>query len=1003
MAAISNWIAGIVMGMLGALFSVFIELMDDYFGLTGDYETTFTLFNDTFSGVNKIEGIAMALGFAILAIIYIWQLFKSLFGPIVKAERPVILTVRAIGFAGFTACSHDLAKAMVALGGTPYKLMKESLSWQSGLLETFQKKVGSGDLLGEAGASDLEKVADYASGFIVGAIAPVINTILFIMLFFAFFKLLFEIIERYLLLALLTIFAPLCIATGVSEVTNSICKNWFKAMISQLLLMTFSIFFLSVMRDAMFNIAAAAFTGPSVASSTALKLILQIMLLVSWARLGTAIDRHMKELGAGALQAGDGLGMAFRNTMGAVRGLSGAGKSVAKGVQSAKSGGGFMAGFMGMGGGNKGAGGGAGGGLSKAATQDIARGKSIPLNAASQNGANFLKNNGFSCAGGVSGPSGDALSGKITSQNGTVSDIGIGANNPIRNSEGSFSFSDGNGNYISTNDKDLAEALNNSDDWMLDKDGSDSAAVAALGFDGAEEPVSNGDSPTDIQEGGEEPTNIPGDGEDGAEYLNDANIPDVEDAVETDGPALNEDAVDGTYEDDDGTQHDAFSNGDSVVTDADGNVIGALNENGEVVNDGDVVGTLSEDGTTFTSTDGETISDCSVNAAVASDGQQVAYDGNGKAFAYADGNDLKDGNGDVIGSIDSKTGEMYYGTGANKQPVEGGHLGNAASADGISKTVSANGKTIGTVGKDGGIYTSDGNKVSKVGFVNESGVACNNNGAQIGGAKIQSSTANTVSANGSTIGTVDKNGDIHSNTGVKIGSVDSNGVARGNNGKPIAGAKVQASTTSTVSANGSAIGTVDKNGNIHNSAGVKVGSVDSNGVARGNDGKPIAGAKVSSSSVSYFGKGGSIKSGAGAAIGSQSKASIAASQNPIRASVNGKINVGANISANTRFGKYDSGTGTRHITDRSGKNVTATYKGQSYNVTADSRGNMFLTQKGSNQKTAITANNSKDIRYNCRFQRVNNTQSRKSDASPKNSQGSSIQTSASKKQKRNKK
>lgn len=1015
MTAISNWIAGVVMGMLGALFTVFVELMDDYFGLTGDYDTTFSLFNSTFYGVDKVFDIAMALGFGILAIIYIWQLFKSLFGPIVKAERPVILTVRAIGFAAFTAISHNLAKEMVSLGAIPYKLMKDTLSWQSGLMEVFQNKILSGNLLGSISAEGaITDMIDGASGFIVGAIVPVINIILFIMLFFAFFKLLFEIIERYLVLGLLTIFAPICIATGVSEATNSICKSWFRAMISQLILMMFSIFFLSVMRSSMFAIAADSFVIFSV-TSTALQLILKIMLLVTWARVGTSVDRIMKELGTGAINGGIS-GLALAGAGAAMRGLvnsgKSAGKTIAGGVASAKSGEGFMKGAMkasGFGSGSIGGGGNGGG-------NGFRPDKSVPIGAVGKNAAKSIEKAGLSNKGGMHGQYANSLAGEITNSKGETYGIGLGDKNPLIGTDGSVSFVGSDGSYLTTNSPELAgELANDSMNWTLDTEASDSDAVAAFGLndddvyaapvdeDGisgtgedipvTEDGVSNipadeNDIPTTVDD-------VPGAEDDAAQYLSEENAQDLDTDETVGGVDVDEMgpensniadadtyAAEGFADEDSAEQTSYSSNGDAVVVDGDGNVVGALNEDGTVSANGETVGTMGPDGT-FTDVNGNTVDGCSVNAAATSNGAQVAYNGEGIPFAYADGNTLKDANGKTVGSIGSN-GEMSYNPGGSGSgvAVDGGHLGKAATSDGISKSVSVDGKKIGTVGKDGGIYSSSG---SPVGFVNESGVACTKNGKPIPNAKISSTTGSVgvggaLSTSGSSSGAASaqngvsyfgKDGKVNNASGITVGASTGQTPIKNANGT-MSGLSVSKSSNKVCSAaTGKSVGSYSMSGNVAKSSEggpplVKSNRKDSNGnyILTAN-GKP-SGLSCGSSEKGTAGK--IFTSSDGRPASSVTKNTYV--PEVFKTSSNGRLNVGSDVYAKTKFGQFHSASQTRHLTDLNGNNLTAVYRGEEHYVTANARGQTFLVQKNNPQKkTQITKEMSKDVKFNCRFKK----------------------------------
>ena len=352
MGPVGNWLAGAALGVLTLLFAVFIETIDMFFGLEGinnfdtshDYGSdgvnSLKFFTTTFAGVENVKSAVMLVAGIIIMGIFIFQLMKTFLGPISKAERPTVLFGRlALTLAG-TAGAYGISEFLIGLGAIPYKLVSEAInkSALTDFLTSLADGIVNTDSIRETLTSTNSagsKIVASVGSFVMGIFSPLMNIILFIMLFFAFFKLLFEIIERYLILGILWLFSPLCIATAVSSNTDNIFKSWLRVMCSQILLMMFNAFFLGELRASLAKLTVTAISDTGISAffpagiSSEFLVTLKIMVLVSWARLGTSMDRHLQSLGVTSLQAGDGLAMDFRNAMSAAKGLAGRAGAVA--------------------------------------------------------------------------------------------------------------------------------------------------------------------------------------------------------------------------------------------------------------------------------------------------------------------------------------------------------------------------------------------------------------------------------------------------------------------------------------------------------------------------------------------------------------------------------------------------------------------------------------------------------------------------------------------------
>ncbi len=327
-----NWILQSLLAKLLEIVSGVLDYISEQFnnlmGLSG--ATTLDFFfkifmpnfkNSTISETS-IWGIILACGFLVLYGIFLFQLFKAFFGPLAKAESPVKLLVKTLFFGILVASSSIICKFIFELGTAPYQLLSAADYGAPG------EKVKLGEMLvgGFREAFEGEKAGDY------------LETILSLTIVFSvlvnYMKLIIEVAERYVIMGVLSIFSPLCIATGASESTSNIFSSWIKMMLSQCVLMCMSVFFLKVFQVGISNISSAQMLAEEHYTP-----FIGLVLLLAWLRTGQRIDSHMSTLGLTAAQAGNGLyadlfaGNALRKSV-----MNGAGSAISTGIGSAKAG-----------------------------------------------------------------------------------------------------------------------------------------------------------------------------------------------------------------------------------------------------------------------------------------------------------------------------------------------------------------------------------------------------------------------------------------------------------------------------------------------------------------------------------------------------------------------------------------------------------------------------------------------------------------------------------------
>lgn len=222
--------------------------------------------------------------------------------------------------------------------------------------------------------------------------------------------------------------------------------------------------------------------------------------------------------------------------------------------------------------------------------------------------------------------------------------------------------------------------------------------------------------------------------------------------------------------------------GDTVY-DEQGNVIGKVNANGDIVDvNGKVIGKKQE--------------------------AQIALGVDGKPIGTIVGDKVYDENGNLIGRVDSN-GRIVDNTGKV--------IGNASTGVAVDK----NGNVIGNV-VDGVVYDENGNVVGRI---DENGNVVDNNGQVLG----STVSKMAIGKDGKPIGKIvgDK---VYDENGKLVGRVDANGNVVDLNGKVIGEVRDNVRQEDlAVDANGNVIGRIDKDGNVIDKFGNVVGRVDENG------------------------------------------------------------------------------------------------------------------------------------------------------------------------------
>lgn len=287
----------IASGMFTEILSCDLDLFEQLFGVVGDL----------------YQNAVLPLAVALLLMILTWQLFKSMFGKLgVNSEEPLELVFRS-GFCLFLLIhARDMVNYILEVAGTPYQWV-----------------VGTGITVDSF--SGYVSAAETAVS-VLGADAISISLLLLIMHFVVawnYFKLLFVLAERYVLLGVLSYTAPLAFATGGSKATGNILASWSKMFGGQVMIVILDAWCLKMFLAGYGNLMASTYGFT--------KFFAANMCLIGFCKIAGKLDSYMASLGVsmgrtmGGLSGLGALMMAGRLLSGGGHGRSGSASSSGSG------------------------------------------------------------------------------------------------------------------------------------------------------------------------------------------------------------------------------------------------------------------------------------------------------------------------------------------------------------------------------------------------------------------------------------------------------------------------------------------------------------------------------------------------------------------------------------------------------------------------------------------------------------------------------------------------
>ena len=264
-----------IVDMMSLITDMFTELLSCDLSL---FEELFSIAGDLYS--NAI----MPLGMAILLLICVWQLLKSMFGKAGAAsEDPVELVFRSGICMFFIVAARPLVDYILDVAGTPYQWIAGTEIQVSGFSEYV---------------SALEAVTSVLG---IGSLNILILKL--VMQFFVawnYLKMLFVIAERYVLLGVFSYTAPLAFSTGGSKATNNILASGTKMFGGQIILILLNSWCLKMFLSGYGNLTASSFGFT--------KFFVATLCLVGFCKITFKLDSYMSSLGVNLGRTSTGMG-----------------------------------------------------------------------------------------------------------------------------------------------------------------------------------------------------------------------------------------------------------------------------------------------------------------------------------------------------------------------------------------------------------------------------------------------------------------------------------------------------------------------------------------------------------------------------------------------------------------------------------------------------------------------------------------------------------------------
>ena len=262
--AVRTVIANFIADAINVVNNIFLDLLS----------CDMNLFEELFhSAKTMYQNVIVPIGVALVLLILLWKLFASMFGKMgTNSEDPVRLVFRSAMCLVLVLYAKKIVNYILAFAGTPY-------SWI----------VGEGISAGSFSEMYLEKNTIVE---VLGIDNFNCNLLLLIMQFVVawnYFKLIYVVAERYVLLGIMTYTSPLAFATGGSTSTERILSSWCSMFGGQVVLIMLDAWGLKLFLSGYAGILASGYGFQ--------KYFAACMCLVGFSKIIQKLDSYLASLG----------------------------------------------------------------------------------------------------------------------------------------------------------------------------------------------------------------------------------------------------------------------------------------------------------------------------------------------------------------------------------------------------------------------------------------------------------------------------------------------------------------------------------------------------------------------------------------------------------------------------------------------------------------------------------------------------------------------------------
>lgn len=263
----------ILQGLIQWVFGLFVDLMSYCSNaLLGIMSTDLTFFENNVPVILDLYQIFVAVGWGVLIGNCAFQAMKAMFAGFgFESESPAILLLRTALFGTLLIFAMDICEIGLSLAKNIIDLL--------GMPTEFVLTMPDISLFGTFPSAWLLLII---IGFILG---------------WQLLKLLFEVGERYAIVAVLTLLCPVGLAFGGSKSTKEICAGFIRTYASMLVMMVMNVLFLNLMLSAMSTMPAD------------LTILPWCLLVLGIGKAAKKADQIVSKIGLSPVTSGDPLGV----------------------------------------------------------------------------------------------------------------------------------------------------------------------------------------------------------------------------------------------------------------------------------------------------------------------------------------------------------------------------------------------------------------------------------------------------------------------------------------------------------------------------------------------------------------------------------------------------------------------------------------------------------------------------------------------------------------------